>query len=74
MDISNIIQAAGEVAEPMTILTIMGGVFFGIIAGSIPGFTFTMALVLAFPFTFAMGPIQGLALMIGIYIGGLSGG
>lgn len=74
MDISNILLAASEVADPMTILTIMLGVLCGIIAGAIPGFTFTMALVLAFPFTFAMGPIQGLALMIGIYIGGLSGG
>lgn len=69
-----IFAAASEVAEPLTLLTIMLGVFFGIVSGSIPGFTFTMALVLAFPFTFAMGPVQGLALMIGIYIGGLSGG
>ncbi|GAA1817902.1 tripartite tricarboxylate transporter permease [Nesterenkonia flava] len=74
MDFSHIAAAAAEVADPMTLLVIMLGVFFGIIAGSIPGFTFTMALVLAFPFTFAMGPIPGLALMIGIYIGGLSGG
>ena len=74
MDFTHILEAAGEVAAPLTMLSIMLGVFFGIIAGSIPGFTFTMALVLAFPFTFAMGPIPGLALMIGIYIGGLSGG
>lgn len=74
MDFSHIAAAAAEIAEPTTLLVIMLGVFLGIIAGSIPGFTFTMALVLAFPFTFAMGPIPGLALMIGIYIGGLSGG
>ncbi|GGE60930.1 tripartite tricarboxylate transporter permease [Nesterenkonia cremea] len=74
MDLVHILDAAGEILAPMTLLSIMLGVFFGIIAGSIPGFTFTMALVLAFPFTFAMGPIPGLALMVGIYIGGLSGG
>ncbi|MGO4889611.1 tripartite tricarboxylate transporter permease [Anaerobacillus sp. MEB173] len=74
MDLSAILLAAQEVVQPFTLFLILMGVFFGIIAGAIPGFTFTMAIILAFPFTFGMEPIQGLALMIGIYIGGLSGG
>ncbi|UTI42940.1 tripartite tricarboxylate transporter permease [Niallia sp. RD1] len=74
MDISMVLAAFQEVLHPMMILSIVIGVLVGIIAGAIPGFTFTMALILAFPFTFGMEPIQGLAVMIGIYIGGLSGG
>lgn len=74
MDIANILAAVQEVITPITLLYLFLGVFFGIIAGAIPGFTFTMAIILAFPFTFGMDPIQGLTLMIGIYIGGLSGG
>ncbi|HCC3140707.1 TPA: tripartite tricarboxylate transporter permease, partial [Legionella pneumophila] len=74
MDIAMVLAAFQEVLHPMMILSIVIGVFVGIIAGAIPGFTFTMALILAFPFTFGMEPIQGLAIMIGIYIGGLSGG
>ena len=50
------------------------GVFFGIIAGAIPGFTVTMAVVLSLPFTFGMPPVSGLSTMLGIYVGGLSGG
>ncbi|MBM7573348.1 tripartite tricarboxylate transporter permease [Aquibacillus albus] len=74
MDISVILQAFQGALQPLMLLFIFTGVFFGIIAGCIPGFTFTMAIILAFPFTFGMEPVQGLALMIGIYIGGLSGG
>ncbi|MFQ5971900.1 MAG: tripartite tricarboxylate transporter permease [Alphaproteobacteria bacterium] len=50
------------------------GVAAGLIAGAIPGFTITMAVVLTLPFTFGLSPVQGLATMIGVYVGGLSGG
>lgn len=74
MDLTSITTALLEVLQPLTLVYLFIGVFFGIIAGAIPGFTFTMAIILAFPFTFGMDPIQGLTMMIGIYIGGLSGG
>ena len=50
------------------------GVLAGIIAGAIPGFTITMAVVLALPFTFGMLPAQGVATILGVSVGGLSGG
>jgi len=50
------------------------GVVCGLIAGSIPGFTITMAVVLTLPFTFGMSPVQGLSTMLGVYVGGLTGG
>jgi putative tricarboxylic transport membrane protein len=56
------------------ILLIFGGTAFGILAGCIPGFTIMMAMVIALPFTFGMSSINGLALMIGIMVGGLGGG
>jgi putative tricarboxylic transport membrane protein len=43
-------------------------------AGSIPGFTIAMAVVLTLPFTFSMPPEQGLAIMVSVLVGGLSGG
>ena len=52
----------------------MFGTFAGLLAGSIPGFTIAMAVVLVLPFTFAMTPVQALATMIAVYVGGLSGG
>ena len=56
----------------LTLMTI--GVTAGLIAGSIPGFTITMAVVLTLPFTFGLSAIEGLATMIGVFVGGLSGG
>jgi len=50
------------------------GVLAGLIAGAIPGFTIAMAVVLTLPFTFGLDPVPGLATMLGVYVGGLSGG
>lgn len=57
-----------------TLSLILVGVILGIIFGSIPGLTTAMAIVLCLPMTFGMEPISGMALLIGIYIGGFSGG
>jgi putative tricarboxylic transport membrane protein len=68
------IQSLVEVSDFHTLLLITIGVLFGIIGGSIPGFTITMAILVAFPFTFAMHPIDAIALMTAILVGGYSGG
>jgi putative tricarboxylic transport membrane protein len=68
------LQALVEVMDIQTISLIVVGTIFGIVAGAIPGFTITMAILLTFPFTFAMDPINGLALMTGVFVGGFSGG
>ena len=70
----NILAAAATVFEPLTLALIAVGVAAGLIAGAIPGFTIAMAVVLTLPFTFGMDAIQGLATMIGVFVGGLSGG
>ena len=57
-----------------TILFILGGVVAGIIMGSIPGLTVTMGVALFLPITFGMSPVEGLSLLLGLYIGGTSGG
>ncbi|WP_424236832.1 tripartite tricarboxylate transporter permease [Bhargavaea ginsengi] len=56
------------------ILLIAGGVVLGLIFGSIPGLTATMAIAICLPITFGMDPIDGMALLMGLYIGGVSGG
>ena len=42
--------------------------------GGFPGFTVTMAILVVFPFTFAMDPVSGVSLMVGVFVGGYSGG
>ncbi|MGE4283176.1 MAG: tripartite tricarboxylate transporter permease [Clostridia bacterium] len=55
-------------------LLILLGVVVGIIFGAIPGLSAAMAVVLFLPMTFGMDPIAGMALICGLYIGGISGG
>ncbi|KPQ24317.1 MAG: putative tricarboxylic transport membrane protein [Halomonas sp. HL-48] len=68
------LQALTEVGSPSVLGLILIGVLFGIIGGSIPGFTVTMAILVVFPFTFAMDPVSGVSLMVGVFVGGYSGG
>lgn len=68
------LQALAEVGTPSVLGLIILGVLFGIVGGSIPGFTVTMAILVVFPFTFAMDPVSGVSLMVGVFVGGYSGG
>lgn len=56
------------------ILLIMAGVALGLVFGSIPGLTATMAIAICLPITYGMEPIAGMSLLMGLYIGGVSGG
>lgn len=62
------------IANVQCLLLIILGVATGIVFGSIPGLTATMALALFLPVTYSMRPIYGIVLLIGLYIGGISGG
>ena len=66
--------AAAIFEDPLTILYFLIGVFGGIVFGAIPGLTGALGVSLMLPFTFAMSPTQGITVLIGIYVGGVSGG
>ena len=72
--IEHILGAFGEIFALGNLALMTLGVTAGLVAGSIPGFTITMAVVLTLPFTFGLPAIEGLATMIGVFVGGLSGG
>jgi len=65
---------AAQVLAPTTLIMMFFGSFAGIIAAAIPGFTVTMAIVLTLPLTFTMEPLQGISLMLSVYVGGYTGG
>lgn len=50
------------------------GTLVGIIGGALPGVTITMTIIVVLPFTFGLDPLQGLAAMTGVYVGGSAGG
>ncbi len=67
-------QAFSLVFTPVCLLLILLGVVIGIIFGSIPGLSATMAVVLFLPMSFGMTPMNGISLLVGLYMGGISGG
>lgn len=56
------------------LLAVVIGSVVGVIFGAIPGLTFSMALALLLPFTFGMEAAPAIALLMGVYIGGMTGG
>jgi putative tricarboxylic transport membrane protein len=60
--------------QPLNFLMIVLGLGIGIVAGALPGITMLNAIVLVLPFTYLIGIVPALLLMIGVYCGGVFGG
>jgi putative tricarboxylic transport membrane protein len=60
--------------DPITLVLMFLGIFMGVVFGAIPGLTATLGVALVIPFTFTMSPVQGLSMLLGIYVGGIAGG
>ncbi|MBI4489671.1 MAG: tripartite tricarboxylate transporter permease [Deltaproteobacteria bacterium] len=69
-----ILQATTSILELKIFVAMITGILAGLIGGAIPGITITMTVILVLPFTFGMDPLQGIATMVGVYVGGESGG
>jgi putative tricarboxylic transport membrane protein len=67
-------QACLDLAQWKYLLPLVIGTFVGIIGGALPGVTITMTIIVVLPFTFGLDPLQGLAAMTGVYVGGSAGG
>ncbi|QTM99558.1 C4-dicarboxylate ABC transporter permease [Sediminibacillus dalangtanensis] len=64
----------GEIFELHHLVFLAAGLLTGIIVGALPGLTPTMGVALTIPFTFTLGPTEGLILLGGIYCGSVFGG
>ncbi|MBU9714078.1 tripartite tricarboxylate transporter permease [Evansella tamaricis] len=56
------------------LLFLVFGLLLGIFVGALPGLTPTMGVALTIPFTFSLGPTEGLIILGGIYCGSVYGG
>ena len=74
MDFSLISSAFGQVFSLSTILYTFLGAAGGILIGCIPGLTATMGIALLVPFTYGLEFIPGVAMLLGIFCGGMYGG
>ena len=70
----NFLIGFAQILNPMSLLLVAIGTFLGIFFGAAPGMTSSMGIALALPVTYGMGIVNGMALLLGIYIGSISGG
>ena len=75
MDFGLLFQSFGNILfSPSVLLVVFIGVAGGITIGALPGLTATMGVALLVPFTFGRPPTESLAMLLGIYCGGMYGG
>jgi len=58
----------------MCLIIVLIGTTVGILFGAVPGLSATTAIALCLPLTYTMDTIQGMALLVSLFIGGISGG
>ncbi|MBI2752943.1 MAG: tripartite tricarboxylate transporter permease [Betaproteobacteria bacterium] len=63
-----------NIAQAKYLLPLFFGTLAGVVGGALPGVTITMTIIVVLPFTFGLDPLQGLAAMTGVYVGGSAGG
>lgn len=62
------------VSNPSTLAFITLGTIIGVIFGSLPGVSASMAVVLALTFTYAMSPVVAIAFLSAVYCSSITGG
>lgn len=62
------------VLSPLPFFLLTLGTLLGVTIGAIPGLTGVMLISLSLPLTFFMTPENGIILLIGMYVGSISGG
>jgi len=71
MDLLTIFQ---QILTPDILFLILIGTFMGMIFGAIPGLNTPIAIALVLPFTYALEPLPSIALIMAVYMAGISGG
>ncbi len=69
-----ILEALRFLFSPMGLLLGLLGVSLGIFVGAIPGLTGAMLIALTLPLTYSMESGEALILLVGMYVGSVSGG
>lgn len=72
--LANLAGGFASALAPLNLGMIVLGLAVGVLAGVLPGITMLNAIVLVLPFTYLMGIVPALLLMVGVYCGGVFGG
>ncbi len=59
---------------PSSLTATVIGAFLGLVVGMIPGLTISMGIIVVLPLTFVLDPNVSIALLLGLYVAGMTGG
>ena len=68
------LSAAQVAFSASSVAAILLGCLLGVVFGAIPGLTFTVAMALVLPMSFSLEAAPAIGLLLGTYIGGMTGG
>jgi len=70
----DILSGLGQSAALLPLLSTCIGVLAGLIVGMIPGLTISTGIIVVLPVTFVLPPDISISLLLGLYVGGMTGG
>ncbi|HZG81839.1 MAG TPA: tripartite tricarboxylate transporter permease, partial [Brevibacillus sp.] len=74
MDFNLLLDGLLTTLSPGNLVLVFLGMLLGVLFGSLPGISSSMAIVLMLPFTYYMGVIPSIILLVSIYAGAAYGG
>ncbi len=70
----DIFQGFLQASAPMSLFATALGALLGLVVGMIPGMTISTGIIIILPLTFVLEPAFSIALLLGLYVGGMMGG
>jgi putative tricarboxylic transport membrane protein len=70
----DIIDGFNQASSMSTLLSTAAGVLIGLVVGMIPGMTISTGIIIVLPLTFVLPPDISIALLLGLYVSGMTGG
>lgn len=70
----DILAGFNQSIMPSSLLATAAGTFLGLIVGMIPGMTISTGIIVLLPLTFVLDPNMSIALLLGLYVSGMTGG
>ena len=70
----DIVQGLAQAVLPSSLAATAVGVVLGLVVGMIPGMTISSGIIIVLPLTFVLDPNISIALLLGLYVAGMTGG
>ncbi len=74
MDVQFLAEGFQTIIQPGNLVLIFAGMLIGVLFGALPGISSSMGIVLMLPFTYYMGVLPSIILLVALYAGGAYGG